>query len=75
MKFDAIFCRNVMIYFDDKTKSDVFNTLYSLLADTGYLFLGAMENTYMLTDKFESQQFENTIVYRKKKHPERYTPD
>lgn len=67
MKFDIIFCRNVLIYFDDKTKTSVFNTLYNLLTDLGYLFLGVMENIYMLTDKFESQQVGNTVLYRKKK--------
>ncbi len=65
LKFDVIFCRNILIYFDDHTKRKVFETLYRLLADDGYLFLGAMESTYMLTDKFESMRIGNSLVYRK----------
>ncbi len=67
IKCDVIFCRNMMIYFDDATKRKVFDTLSHLLSDEGYLFLGAMENTYMLTDKFESARVGETLVYRKRK--------
>ena len=67
IKCDVIFCRNMMIYFDDATKRRVFDTLFRLLTDEGYLFLGAMESTYMLTDKFESVRMGETLVYRKRK--------
>lgn len=66
MKFDVIFCRNVLIYFDGKTKSKIFSKLYDILSDDGYLILGSMENTYMLTDMFDSAHFGNTILYKKK---------
>lgn len=42
-KFDVIFCRNVMIYFDDPTKERLVNKFYSLLKDGGYLFIGHSE--------------------------------
>ncbi len=67
IKCDVIFCRNMMIYFDDATKRRVFDTLFRLLSDDGYLFLGAMENTYMLTDKFESVRIGETLLYRKRR--------
>lgn len=57
----------MMIYFDDATKRRVFDTLFRLLSDDGYLFLGAMENTYMLTDKFESVRIGETLLYRKRR--------
>lgn len=41
--FDAIFCRNVLIYFDRKTKQDVVERLMGCLAPDGYLFLGRAE--------------------------------
>ncbi len=66
-KFDVIFCRNMMIYFDDQTKRRVFDTLNNVLSDDGFLFLGAMENAYMLTDKFESVRLGDTLVYQKRK--------
>jgi len=42
-KFNIIFCRNVMIYFDDSTKQRVMNKLYSSLEDGGLFILGAAE--------------------------------
>jgi chemotaxis protein methyltransferase CheR len=51
-KFDVIFCRNVLIYFDQPTKSDVFGRLAKVSEPDGYLFLGAAETVIGLTDKY-----------------------
>ena len=51
--FDIIFCRNVLIYFDRPTKSDVLNRLARVLAPDGYLILGGPETTLGLCDAFE----------------------
>ena len=42
-KFHVIFCRNVMIYFDNNTKIDLVNKLYERTGNGGYLFLGHSE--------------------------------
>ena len=42
-KYDAIFCRNVMIYFDDKAKAELISRLVDLLQPGGYLFIGHSE--------------------------------
>ncbi|TAN42523.1 MAG: methyltransferase domain-containing protein [Nitrospirae bacterium] len=42
--FDVIFCRNVMIYFDDDMKRHVLSMYHKHLADDGYLFLGHSES-------------------------------
>lgn len=52
-RFDLIFCRNVLIYFDQETKVDVLDRLADVIADDGYLVLGAAETVVGLTDSFK----------------------
>jgi chemotaxis protein methyltransferase CheR len=52
-KFDVIFCRNVLIYFDQATKTDIFNRLMKANEPDGYLFLGAAETVVGLTDSYK----------------------
>lgn len=42
-QFDLIMCRNVMIYFDDKTKSELCKRFYNATEDGGYLYIGVAE--------------------------------
>ncbi len=50
--FDVIFCRNVLIYFDQPTKTAVFRNLAKAMEPDGYLFLGAAETVVGLSDSF-----------------------
>jgi chemotaxis protein methyltransferase CheR len=50
--FDVIFCRNVLIYFDQDTKIDIFNRLAKTTEQDGFLVLGAAETVVGLTDVF-----------------------
>ncbi len=52
-RFDVIFCRNVLIYFDEKTKSDIIDRMAGILTPPGYLFLGGSESTHGLSTKFK----------------------
>lgn len=45
-KFDIIFCRNVLIYFDEESKEKVVKNLSSILSDDGFILLGHSENVY-----------------------------
>ncbi|UTD27890.1 protein-glutamate O-methyltransferase CheR [Bradyrhizobium sp. WD16] len=51
--FDVIFCRNVLIYFDQETKIAIFNRLARVLEPDGFLALGAAETVVGLTDAFK----------------------
>jgi chemotaxis protein methyltransferase CheR len=52
-QFDIVFCRNVLIYFDQGTKIDVLSRICRMLAPDGYLTLGAAETVVGLTAAFK----------------------
>lgn len=62
---DTIFCRNVMIYFDDASKEKVLNNLSHVLAYNGYLFLGQSESLIGNNNLFE---YVMPSVYIKQEH-------
>jgi chemotaxis protein methyltransferase CheR len=51
--FDVIFCRNVLIYFDQDTKINIFSRLCKITEPDGFLVLGAAETVVGLTDAFK----------------------
>lgn len=53
--FDVIFCRNVLIYFDEATKKHVLDNLIARLAPDGYLFLGGAESVISLCPNLKTQ--------------------
>lgn len=53
-QFDAIYCRNVLIYFDRATKANVLDRMEPMLPDDGVVVLGAAETVVGITDKFQS---------------------
>ena len=61
-KFHVIFCRNVMIYFDNKTKKKLVDKFYELTEPGGYLFIGHSES---LNRDETNYQYVLPAVYRK----------
>lgn len=61
-KFDLIFCRNVMIYFDQQTKTELTNRFFDVLAPGGYLFIGHAES---IPRDRTSWEYVRSAIYRK----------
>jgi chemotaxis protein methyltransferase CheR len=64
-RFDAIFCRNVMIYFDLPARRRVLKSFHGRLVAGGYLLLGHSESLIHVTADFELVHLKNDLVYRK----------
>jgi chemotaxis protein methyltransferase CheR len=62
---DVIFCRNVIIYFDDASKKSVVRNFYNRLLDGGYLLLGHSESLISLSTEFKLKHLKNDMVYQK----------
>ena len=63
--FDFIFCRNVLIYFDDLSRKAVVDHFYNALNPGGYVFLGHSESVGRVTTAFKLKRFETHLVYVK----------
>ncbi|MEN9577842.1 MAG: hypothetical protein RJA70_851 [Pseudomonadota bacterium] len=64
-RVDAVFCRNVLIYFGQKARAQVIEGLYQRLKPGGYLFLGHSESLLNVTTAFELVHLTEDLVYRK----------
>jgi len=65
VNFDIIFCANVLIYFDAKSKVKVVSHLYNSLNRGGYLFIGYAETLHGISKAFKLESFPKTISYKK----------
>ena len=64
-RFDVIFCRNVLMYFDNDAVKKALKTIRSLLKDGGYLLLGHAESLLPVGSGFESVQIGRELIHRK----------
>jgi chemotaxis protein methyltransferase CheR len=66
--FDIVFCRNVIIYFDQAAKKKVIDSFHSALYPGGFLLLGHSESLMNITTKFTLRHFKNDMIYQKPEH-------
>lgn len=63
-KFDIVFCRNVLIYFNSETKGDIFSRMAKVIRDDGCLILGSAETVRGYTEQFKSVQWNGYYYYK-----------
>jgi len=63
--FHAIFCRNVLIYFDEQSRREAALNFYRSLLPGGFIFLGHSESMSRITNLFKPRRFKETIIYQK----------
>ena len=64
-RFDVIFCRNVLIYFDRTSKVKTIQLFYDMLYPKGYLFLGHSESLHGISQAFKLILFKKALAYQK----------
>lgn len=62
---DFVFCRNVLIYFDDEMKKRVLRSMYGVLNHGGYFFLGEAESLHGISSSFAVEHFSGAFAYKK----------
>ena len=63
--FDVIFCRNVLIYFDDASRRLAAENLFEALMPGGFICLGHTESMSRISPLFEVRRFPDAIVYQR----------
>ena len=64
-RFDVIFCRNMLIYFDDTSRRLAAENLYESLLPGGFICLGHTESMSRISPLFEVCRFDDAIVYQR----------
>jgi chemotaxis protein methyltransferase CheR len=64
-EFDIVFCRNVLIYFDDASRRIAAESLYDCLRPGGYICLGHSESMSRISPLFDVRRFTDAIVYQR----------
>jgi|GEM_PF-238702 len=67
--FDLVFCRNVLIYFDDEAKKKVVEALWNSLAAGGHLVLGPSDSLHNISDAFQRSEYSVYNFYKKPDAP------
>ena len=63
--FDVVFCRNLLIYFDDLSRKEAAETFYEALNPGGYICLGHSESMSRISSLYDVRKFPEAILYQK----------
>ena len=70
-RVNAVFCRNLLIYFDEQARGELVQAFHERLLPGGFLMLGHSESLLHVTTAFELHQLSTDLVYRKPSAPGR----
>jgi chemotaxis protein methyltransferase CheR len=62
---DVIFCRNMLIYFDDQSRRETIEAMYDCLAPGGYICLGHSESMSRMSSLLRPRKFADAVIYQK----------
>jgi chemotaxis protein methyltransferase CheR len=62
---DVIFCRNMLIYFDDQSRRETVEAMYDCLSPGGYICLGHSESMSRISSLFRPRKYADSIIYQK----------
>jgi chemotaxis protein methyltransferase CheR len=62
---DIIFCRNVLIYFDQQSRKKVIDLFHERITEGGYLLLGHAESLINISTAFTLKHFKHDMVYQR----------
>ena len=62
---DVIFCRNMLIYFDDQSRRETVEAMYDCLSPGGYICLGHSESMSRTSSLFQPRKYADSIIYQK----------
>ena len=65
VQLDFVFCRNVLIYFDNDDKRDIVTKFHQVIKPGGYIFIGHSESLMNLSTSFQLRHFQHDMVYQK----------
>lgn len=63
--FDVIFCRNLLIYFDDVSRKEAAESFYEAMMPGGFICLGHSESMSRISSLYQVRKFPESIVYQK----------
>ena len=71
-KFEVVFCRNLLIYFDEASRRKAVEHLYMVLENGGYLFLGSAESLSKVSPIFRPVRVKDAIAYVKEEEEDEW---
>jgi chemotaxis protein methyltransferase CheR len=64
-RFDIVFCRNLLIYFDDASRLIAANNIFAALNPNGFICLGHTESMTRISSRFAMRRFDDAIVFQR----------